>query len=495
MKTTHNDIKKTESLRDKNLKIFSRIMLFLMIVFCLLTTTTGCKKLVEVDPPYTSFSAENVYTNDASAISAINSIYAKLSAGSMFSTSLTTLSLNAGLSADEFNLYSGVSGSPLLGYYQNSLNSSNTTTTDYWANTYPVIFNANTAIQGLKGAQDLTPIVKQQLLGEALFMRAFCYFYLVNLYGDVPLILGTDYTVNAGILRSPTSQVWDQIKTDLKEADNLMTDNFPDKLLTGASTERIRPTKWAAEALLSRVYLYTSNYADAEVTSSLVIANKTLFAMTDVNSTFKKNNPEAIWQLQPVNTGWNTEDARTFIITSTGPNGSHPVYLSNWLLNEFETGDFRQASWTNSVTVGANVYVYPFKYLSAKLNDPVTEYNNVLRLAEQFLIRSEARVQLGKTDDAIADLDVIRNRAGLPNYNGATDQTTLRAALLHENQVEFFSEWGHRWLDLKRTAHVNTVMAAITPLKGGVWSANWQLYPITADELRKTPGLLQNPGY
>jgi hypothetical protein len=118
----------------------------------------------------------------------------------------------------------------------------------------------------------------------------------------------------------------------------------------------------------------------------------------------------------------------------------------------------------------------------------------MLRLAEQYLIRAEARGQQNNISGAQADLNVIRNRAGLPNTTAAT-QSDLLSAILHERQVELFTELGQRLLDLKRTNNVDNVMRVVTPLKGGTWNSNWQLYPVPVSDIQKNPALVQNSGY
>jgi hypothetical protein len=122
----------------------------------------------------------------------------------------------------------------------------------------------------------------------------------------------------------------------------------------------------------------------------------------------------------------------------------------------------------------------------------------VLRLAEQYLIRSEARAEqqnLTGPNGAIADLNTIRARAGLTSYSGGSDQASVLAAILHERQVEFFTEWGHRWLDLGRTGNLNAVMDSVELAKGGSWNPDKELYPIPATELTLNPNLKQNIGY
>jgi hypothetical protein len=484
-------------LRIKHYKATSLNIFACLIALILMCA--GCKKLVEVDGPYTSINKDNLYSNDATAIGIMSSVYAGISTKSIFAGGLASISVFSGLSADEFAPFSGITDATLIGYYKNSLTNSTAGVTDSWSNIYPIIYVTNTIIEGLNSSTSLTLKVKQQLLGEALFVRAFCYFYLVNLYGDVPLSLTTDYVVNADLSRSEKEQVWKQIISDLKNAKDLLSSEYPDKTLIATTTERVRPTKWAAMALLARVYLFTNNYIDAEQESSTVINNNSLFAtVMDLNQVFKNSSTEAIWQLQPVNSGWNTEDARWFIIPLTGPNSSYPIILSSFVLNSFENGDQRKVNWINNVKVGTNTYYYPYKYKNATLGDPVTEYASVLRLSEQYLIRAEAKAQQNNitgNEGALIDLNKIRNRAGLLDYSGPMDKNSVLNAILHERQVELFSEWGHRWLDLKRTGKVDAVMNDVTPLKGGSWNHNWQLYPIPLNELEVSPKVKQNPGY
>src|SRR5439155_8132146 len=108
------------------------------------------------------------------------------------------------------------------------------------------------------------------------------------------------------------------------------------------------------------------DWANAETQSTSVINNNALYDIVSLNNVFLKNSREAIWQLQPVNAGWNTEDARTFILPASGPDATgHPFSLSSLFINNFEIGDQRKINWTNSVTIGGNTYYYPYKYKSA----------------------------------------------------------------------------------------------------------------------------------
>jgi len=459
----------------------------------------GCKKLVEVDAPYTSINTSNVYATDPTAIAVLTGIYAQMSNPVINTAGISGMSYYGGLSADEFSLNSGTATATQLACWQNAQNAQSAVV-DVWTNIYPYIYDVNAAIIGLTNSSSLTPAVKQQLLGEALFLRAFYYFYLTNYYGNVPLVLGTDYTQNSNVAPTAQNLVYAQIIQDLNNARSMLVNGYVDATIIKASTERTRPNRAVAAALLSRVYLYTGQWQNAINMADSVITNGnySLIPMSSGPSItpFTKNNNEAIWQWQPVAAGFNTGDARVFIIPSTGFNTQNNVSLSSGLINSFETGDRRFLNWVGNVTISGKIYYYPYKYRVNQSGAPVTEYTTIFRLAEQYLIRAEAEAQLSQLTAATNDLNTIRNRAGLPNTTAVT-QTGLLNAILQERRIELFSEWGHRWLDLKRTSNLNAVMGTggACAAKGGTWNPNWALYPINVVQIQRDPSLLQNSGY
>ncbi|HEY0666708.1 MAG TPA: RagB/SusD family nutrient uptake outer membrane protein, partial [Sphingobacteriaceae bacterium] len=462
-----------------------------------LQQVSSCRKFVEVDPPNTSINAGNVYTTDATAAAVLTDIYAVMSSANSSNEGVTAITLFAGLSADDLTLFD-LNNNRLASYYRNDLTA---ILDDHWGAFYKLIFTTNNALEGLDASTSLTPAVKQQLFGEAKFIRAFCFFYLVNLFGDVPLVLDLNYKNNALLPRAPKSQVYNQIVSDLKEAQQLLSANFlQGDALTPydlGSEERVRPTRWSATALLARTYLYMGDYVQAELEANEIIDHTNLFNLESLDHTFLKNNREAIWQLQPVETGAraNTGEGRIFVLPTDGPGGAdYPVYLSDFVVQAFEPGDERKSHWIDSVVAGGSTYYYPYKYKVGNMPAPTTEYPTILRLAEIYLIRAEARSQLNNISGAQADIDMIRTRAGLPNTI-ATDQGSLLQAILHERRVELFTEWGHRWLDLKRTGALDAAMTEVTPIKGNTWEPFQALYPIPEREVINNPNMVQNPNY
>ncbi|WP_212005663.1 RagB/SusD family nutrient uptake outer membrane protein [Chitinophaga sp. HK235] len=458
---------------------------------------SSCKKFLDVGAPDTSMNAENVYQYDNTATAVLTGLYAKMMSGDFTSGGITSISLLTDLSADNLVLFD-FNKIDYLPYYQNSLSADYFNAVligNYFINFYPRIYTINAAIEGVNKSQSLTPSVKQRVLGEAYFLRAFYYFYLVNIYGEIPLALTTDYTITGILPKSSTKQVYNQIYSDLQSSINLLDDNYVDASLIKTTTERVRPNKSTAIALLARAALFSNDYPTAESSATLLIDKKNLYDTLPLNQVFKKNSKETIWSLQPVKTGYNTDEGATFLLTSAPAAGTPKVfYASASLMKSFEQNDNRKSAWTGSVTSGGITYPFAAKYKIDANTSSVSEYNIVFRISEQYLIRSEARAQQNNITGALSDLNIIRNRAGLPLFN-TNDINQLKNAILKERRVELFTEWGHRWMDLKRSNTIDNVMSAEEISKGGNWATYKALYPIPNSEIIKDKNLTQNPGY
>ncbi|HUC81385.1 MAG TPA: RagB/SusD family nutrient uptake outer membrane protein [Flavisolibacter sp.] len=450
------------------------ILLLIAIAGCF----AACKKFVDIEPAPELINSEKVFANDATALSAMNGIYIKLRS---FSLSLTNggLSIYTGLSADE--IYNTASSSLYDPFFKDSIPvDNNTIHRNFWTESYANIYKVNAVLEGLQQSTLLTDSVKTGLLGEAKFIRSLYYFYLVNLFGDVPLVTSTDYELNQSMPRSPVAQVYQQITTDLEEAERQLPTAYP-------SAGKVRVNRWAATALLARVYLYQKAWQRAEEKASAVIGSGLYTLVANPANVFVKNSSETILEIAPQNESGNTAEGANFIPSSATVRP--PFALTNSLLNRFAAGDQRKASWTKVNLVGGIPYHYPFKY-KVKSSPSVTEYNILLRLAEQYMIRAEARTYHGNLSGAVSDLNVVRSRASLPATNASTQPTILQV-IEEERAVELFSEWGHRWLDLKRTGRIDQVLGAIKPS----WRSTAALYPIPFAQLQLNVFLTQNPGY
>jgi hypothetical protein len=229
------------------------------------------------------------------------------------------------------------------------------------------------------------------------------------------------------------------------------------------------------------------NWSKAEDMASAIINSGQFALLGDLNKVFKFDSKETIFQLVPVLERINSGDGFIFV-----PLGKPNYLFIKDFLNAFENGDLRKVKWVNSVTIGGTPYSYPFKYKIFTSSGAPTEYNIVLRLAEQYLIRAEARAQQNRIEEAVTDLDTIRVRAGLSVLSATISYDVCLQKIEQERRMELFAEWGHRWFDLKRTNRANAVLGVT---KAGNWNANDQLYPIPSSELVNAPNLVQNPGY
>lgn len=467
-----------------------------LCVLLMVQILSSCQKLTEVPPSVTSVNSENAFSEDVLAAAVINGIFADMSRSSVNEgDNLSSFcTVYPALMADELHLDASLSNLT-ENWYTNNL------TADLnggkpWSGIYnKVVYAANAAIQGLSKSQTLSPGVKNQLLGDAYFLRALGYFYLTNLYGEIPLVLSTDYKTNADLAKSPQNLIYAQIVQDLQQAKPLLSDAYLGADAKSASSSRITPNRAAAQALLSRVYLYMGNYAGAESEATAVIGQTSRYQLSGIDNVFLANSTETLWQLQPVNAGQNVQEAMVLTVPVSGPDADHPYTISPQLLAAFESGDQRKTKWIGAQTIGAATYYYPNKYKNAAANLPVTENKIIFRLSELYLIRAEARARLGTNlIGAKDDLNAIRNRAGLVNTT-ASAAADLLSAILKERQVELFLEWGDRWFNLKRTGIVNTVMPAVSTAKGGSWASYKQLCPIPGSDLLRAPNLVQNPGY
>ena len=458
-------------------------------------SAAGCRKSVEVQAPVSSISGSEVYKTDGTTMAAVTGIYTNLMNGPTMVQGSQSIAMLMGLASDELKNYST---SPA--YIAPYTNAFMVTGNYFWGELYEALYPCNAIIQGVTASTSLSDAIHNQALGEAKFMRALLLFYATNLYGDVPLVTTTDYRKNNTISRSKPADVYKQIISDLKDAQSLLSSDYVNG--AGATvTDRARPNRAAASALLARVYLYTKDWGNAEALADSIIANTSYQLLTDLSQVFLKASKETIWQMQPVVPGYSTYEPSSYILLAA-PGNAVPAAVSSYLLNAFEQNDKRMANWVGSVTVAGSgsipttTYYYPYKYKAVPANATTApaEYLVVLRLAEQYLIRAEARAQQHNLTGAVSDVNIIRSRAGLSDTT-ASSQTELLAAIAHERQVELFTEWGHRWFDLKRTGAVDSVMGVVTPQKGGVWKTTGQLLPIPANETIINPNLGQNPGY
>ena len=343
---------------------------------------------------------------------------------------------------------------------------------------YQVISRANQILTTIDPV-DFAAESKNNLKGQALFLRAFCYFDLVRLFGKVPLhltpVVGRE---DAALPLSTTEEIYAQIEKDAKEASTL--------LLNKAKQEAGRVTSGSAKTLLANLYLTQKKWAQVETLMKEVITNDGYTLMPDYANAFSttsanKNNQESIFEIQYMegSAGYNGNQIYRFLpspITAaeiapiTGTSNPQPTSQESNniptpdLIAAYETGDKRKDASIGYVTLSQaltenKTFPYIKKYAKTHSLQNNTGQNwPVYRYAEVLLFMAEALNEQGKTAEAATYLNQVRTRAGLANTT-ASGQATMREAIFKERRVELAFE-NKRWFDLTRTGRVKEIIGA-----------------------------------
>lgn len=467
-----------------------RYMCILALSFCL----AGCEKSLELDLPKGTYTSEAVFYTDDLAKAAVKGMYLEMIDGFSPSPFTYGLASDGGLLSDEMikNIYFNEE----LQLVENNVTPSSGEVVSLWGRFYRYIFIANTLQESLEQSKTISSSVRRDGIAEARFVRALSFFYLANLYGDVPLTLTSNYTTNASLAVSSQDQVYQQIIEDLQ---------YTQVNLLGANTtagSRNRPSNWSATALLAKVYLYQKNWAAAELEATKVISQSALFQLENLNNVFLANSKESIWALSNFSSAVLNQ---RYTSSVQGPaTANSALLLSPYTVSKFDQNDQRKMTWTKTI----NGTTAPYKLKKYTGATGTAENLSVLRLAEQYLIRAEARAMQGNLSGAIQDVDMIRQRAGaVANDEGPNSTNTFKTigfshpditqselikVIYDERLRELFAEQGERWFDAKRaTDDLNSFFEGRKP---GI-TATDAFFPIPLDELKRNKNLVQRPGY
>lgn len=414
-------------------------------------------------------------TNAKSAEAAVYGVYDQLQAGDYYGgTSFGPIT---------FLLGDNAKWTGSLNYYNNvvthTYSSDNTAITAAWAAIYSTINAANNVIEGVPAVVDpaLTQANRDRFLGEAYFVRALAYFDLVKTWGGVPLILKPTRSTNdgKGIKRSTIEQTWKQVIDDLDKAEGLLP----------ATINRNRANKSTVYALKARYFLYRQDWPNAELQATKILNDGNFTPLIGPYATFFKNkgSKESIFELAASTSDQNSLSSNWLSPADGGVRQWAPNDAIATLLKNPAIGGNRVDLIKSLSAADPNNYVGILYYRGTK-DDPAY----ILRVAEQFLIRAEARAQIGvNLNGAQDDLNAVRLRAGIAP-SSANTKPTLLTAIEQERRVEFALE-GHRWYDLIRTGRANEVL-------GIPASSSYRfLLPIPINDLRADSDLTPNPGY
>lgn len=437
-----------------------------ILLFAFSASLVSCKKYLELAPNNAITSASAI-VDAGTARAAITGAYDGLQG--YYASNYPTLGT---ITAD--NVVFNGTLSQYLQLDQNAIPADNVTTVAAYQGIYRTINSANSVIVAVPGVSDpqLSATEKNRILGEAYFIRALGYFDLGRGWGGVQLQLAptTDLSAAKGIKRGTLAQTYDQVLADLIEAEKLLPDD---------ATTRNRAQKSTARALRARLHLYRKEYTEAENYASQVIAN-TKYALTSTYKGFFTSpflSTESVFELT-----FSANDRNSFwnLWYPSSAGGQFTLKPSTGIvakLNNATVGGTR-----NTMIAGTGTNVYGVLYnTSATSTDP----SYVIRIAELYLIRAEARAQQNKLTLALADLNAIRARSNVAASTAVT-QAEILQAIEDENSVEFAFE-AHRWFDLVRTARAGAVL--------GLTNQNYWLFPIPLSDVRADPDVVQNQGY
>lgn len=359
----------------------------------------------------------------------------------------------------------------------NNVRADNTQLIPVFSGIYKTINCANQVIRAAETLQDplLSSSNRKQYMGEAYFIRALCYFDLSRLWGGVQLITRPTMSSfdNLNITRSSLDETRNQVLEDLNTADTLLTE----------TTNRNRATRKTVYALKARLFLYMNDWANAETFASKLITDNNYELVSPYNAFFAnnvKNTKESIFELAYSATDQNDHSMWWQPPVNSGRREWAPTDELVSLLNDPATGGNRKTMIARTSPPG-NLW-----YGNMYYRNPRTDPAFILRIAEMYLIRAEARARLNRITEGLADLNAVRKRAGLIASSASTKEELL-LAVEQERRLEFAFE-PHRWFDLVRTGRLDDVL--------GVSDQNKWVMPIPINEVQASGGMLeQNPGY
>ncbi len=463
---------------------------YINIVFITMALTVfGCQGVLDLEPAQ-SLSTEEALSDYSSLQTALFGAYDGLQATSYYGRDYL---VNPEIGGD--NVYLTIDNSNRFVFnYRYELNA-NATQRAFWNQAYDVILRVNNIINNINLAADATDAERNQVLGEALVIRALAHFDLSRVFSapyaegsgpdtGIPIILEAKIDTPP---RNTLAEVYDQIRADLDQAIPLLTENVGPFRLTAN----------AAKALYARVALYQgdNNTAESMATDVINSGEYSLHAGNELATFYTTSgNSEEIFTLmrRPEETAGSNNLGQIY-----NPSGYGDIRVTTDIINLYEAGDERglnPPSGADLIYLNNNGEYYNGKFLGES-GVPGLVSTKILRLAEMYLIRAEARVKEGNTTGATADINVIRNRAGLADFAGTVNLTEVLA----EKNREFAFE-GHRTFDLWRNGlplvrqQANTGLEVSAPAFIAA-DSYLRVYPIPQSELDTNPNITQAPGY
>lgn len=448
-------------------------LLVISIIMC------SCEQLIETELSTNQIPSDMVFENNDTAYGALSNLYAELQNRSVLSGGSNGIGALMGSYTDDLNCYIQNPPNASFDLYHNIHVSTNTTIKNVWTTAYKQIFMANSIIEGVEKSHKLSSETKNRIRSEAVFVRAILHYYLSQLFGPIPYVTSTDYTINQSISKNSEGEILLNIETDLQNIIPHIQDTY-------THAERIYPNRKTVELFLAIVLVHQKKWNEAEVLVNGVLQSTLYSHENDYTKTFKKDGSHILWQLKPLKAGLPTQEANLYGFSTAAPINYD---LSIGLVSLFSSIDQRRQHWISEVIIQQTAFYRNDKYRNIINN--MDEYSIVFRLEEAFLLMAEIKAQQNQHSTSLLYLNAIRQKAGLNPINAVTTQDHLIQEILHEYRREFFAERAIRFLTLKRMNQLPIL---------SVSKSNWQDYhskwPIPSSEISLNPKLSpQNYGY
>lgn len=448
------------------------LMKRLAYIFPFLLLLTSCEKFLEVDPQL-QVDESKAITNASSATTALNGLYNRLGTNDYYGSNFPALSYLSGGDVQ----WSGSQSAPQE-VVLHRLTADNGYVGSAWAAIYKTILSANYIIQAVPQVVDplFTEAQRNEVLGQAYFIRSLAYFDLARGWGGVPIILTPtrESSENANVAKSTLAETYAQVLKDLELAESLLPE----------TTNRQKATRKTVWALRSRYHLYRSGWEQAESYATKVINDSGNYSLLKPYAAFFASNAvgtrESVFELSYTISATNNHSNWWLPPALGGRREWSPTPQLVTLLTSAETGGGRKELLGQTAAPG-NLWYGKLYYRAPTGTDPAY----IIRTAELYLIRAEARAQQNNLIAALNDLNAVRDRAGLAALI-TTDKTAVLNAIAQERRLEFAFETD-RWFDLVRTGKAGEVL--------GITNPNKYLFPIPTAEIVANSAIVQNNDY
>jgi hypothetical protein len=513
---------------------------YLLPASMLLLLGAACQKLNE--DPKANLTPDTYFKQQSDLDASVAAIYTELTPDYAFGF---TTRMTSCFGADDLTTDPGLNKGDMRAFDELYGQSNNNSLLNQWQGPWNAIYQANNVLANYKTvptASSSALQAVQQSIGQAYFLRAFSYFYLVRWFGPIPNIT-TEIDVTKRPNRDSVATIYGTIVSDLNQAASLLPSNWP-----GAPG---RATSGAARSLLADVYLtmtgwplnQTQYYANAAAEADSVMTSGTYSLEPDFNTVFTTNNgPESIFALQfdvtagvpersygsssvPLDEsgldgsgGWDDYYPEiNFYLNTPKCYRSWCTYYDTLKLLDKTTKTFTLVPWNSTATHAGHPYYKKFRHglVTSGIGDGVNESGtqifsitpstnkamDFIRYPMVLLDYAEA-TDMGSSGPSAAAynaVNLVRLRAGMPNLTPGLSQTAFRDSVVQERAWEFAGENGVRWFDIVRLQMLPQINAARSPLENPINNSNpintRYLAPIPIGDLTLDPNWTQNAGY